>query len=88
MNDDMIDSLIDQEEIVRSKLLTKFDKEVLDKRIIGLVEDVKIGYMFSHWYWIIWGILSSKNPQVNFGYIEFAWERYNDYKELKEKMFK
>jgi hypothetical protein len=38
------------------------------------------------WGW--WGIIVSKNPNIQFDYISFAYERYLKYMEVKEEVLK
>ena len=62
-------------------------EERLEKMIDDLVYGIKLGTLMSHWYWVVWSIISSNNDEIEFGYIEFGWERYKVYQDLKKKYF-
>lgn len=51
------------------------------------MSEVPICMMFSHYYWVLWGLIMSKNPYIEFDYIKFCYSKYLKYMQLKEKYF-
>lgn len=68
---------VDQIEAKWSENKEKYDK-ILEK-LLGLH---KYNLIISHLYWLLWGIVVSKNPKINFDYIEFSRQRHLDILEL------
>lgn len=80
--------LIEDEAKADAALLELFgDQEKVDAEIEELMGQINICVLLSHYLWILWGIMVCKNPNVNFGYIEFAYQRFLDYKAIKESKF-
>lgn len=50
------------------------------------ISQLSVGYLLSHFWWILWAITMCKNPHVQFDYIEFAYQRTLDYFHIKEKV--
>lgn len=51
------------------------------------MRDVKACVLYSHFYWTLWAVLMSGDPDINFGYIEFGFERFSHYMKMKKKWF-
>ena len=49
----------------------------------SIMKELPICLLLSNYYWCIWAIFMSKNPDINFDYVEFAYSRYSKYRELK-----
>jgi thiamine kinase-like enzyme len=82
---EFIDSLTEDRTIVRQKMVQHLGgDERLEKLIDDLVHGIKLGVLMSQWYWVIWSIVSSGNDEIEFGYVEFGWERYKVYQDLKK----
>jgi thiamine kinase-like enzyme len=52
----------------------------------SLVKQVRVGSMLSHYYWCVWAVVMSKNPDIDFDYIRFSRDRYNGYLKFKEEL--
>jgi len=52
----------------------------------NLIKQVKVGSMLSHYYWCVWGVIMSKNPDIDFDYIQFCRHKYNGYMKFKEEI--
>ena len=81
--------LAHDEALAELMLLENFegDMERLDSELDKLHEEYNICLLLSHWLWLVWGIVVSKNPDINFGYVEFSFERVKDYQNLKNKIY-
>lgn len=64
-------------------LLMTYDKEELQKRINQLLKETKIGIMAAFYYWMIWAVKMSKNPDNDFDYIDYAEKQWVYYQKLK-----
>jgi len=68
--------------IVENSNLEEFDGEVDE-----IFREVKICAMLSHYYWTLWSVVMSKNPEIQLDYLHYAYKRLNVYKELKQDYF-
>eukprot|EP01017_Pseudomicrothorax_dubius_P040548 TRINITY_DN635_c0_g1_i1.p1 TRINITY_DN635_c0_g1~~TRINITY_DN635_c0_g1_i1.p1 ORF type:complete len:378 (-),score=96.37 TRINITY_DN635_c0_g1_i1:164-1297(-) len=57
------------------------------RALAALEEELKICTLLSHAYWILWAVVMSKNPEIPFDYIAFAYARYREYVRLKAEYF-
>lgn len=81
--------LVDNPKEVHEALIARLgDEEALATRLRDLEREIELGYLVSHYYWILWGVIMSKNPDIKFNYIEFAYQRYQDYCEVKNNLNK
>lgn len=42
--------------------------------------------MLANLLWGWWGIIVSKNPQINFDYLTFVKKRFDDYQRIKKTL--
>lgn len=61
------------------------DLEVFNNEIEEIFEEVRVCAMLSHYYWVLWSVVMSKNPEVNFDYLNYAKKRYDVYQKLKQE---
>ena len=52
-----------------------------------IFDEVKVCAMLSHYYWILWAVIMSKNSDINFDYIHYAYSRYKIYQKLKQNYY-
>jgi choline/ethanolamine kinase len=50
-----------------------------------IYEEVRVCAMLSHYYWILWAIVMSKNPNTSFDYLHYAHKRLEAYQNLKRE---
>ena len=62
------------------------NNEMVMAKVSSIMELVPLGICLSHYYWILWAIYMSKNPEVDFDYIGFAEGRYQKYLKAKKKL--
>jgi len=63
------------------------NKESYEKEIEKYLSQIHVGYLLSHYFWIVWAVIMCKNNNVQFGYLDFAIQRYHDYLDLKKKYY-
>lgn len=81
-------ALCNDQDQVETLLLEMFgSQESLDTAVQKMLQEIRIGTLISHYTWILWGIMMCKNPSIKFGYIEFSYQRFEDYLAYKEKYF-
>jgi thiamine kinase-like enzyme len=52
-----------------------------------IYEEVKVCTLLSHYYWILWYVVMSKNPSTEFDYLRCAHSRLEVYQSLKREYF-
>jgi choline/ethanolamine kinase len=62
-------------------------REDFEHEVHQILEEVRAGMLFSHFYWTFWSIVMSKRPDIKFDYIIYAHKRFELYKEVKSKFF-
>jgi len=77
------DRLLENEEEMK-EYLEKFDEDELNERVAKLLKETKIAVMLSYYYWAIWGIKMSKNPDSDFDYFAFAKTHFEYYQKMKK----
>lgn len=82
--------LVNNTELAEAELLKHHGGDIskVASHLDDLMQQLRIGYLLSHLYWIAWCLLSAKTSKVKFGYFAFAAARTEDYKRLKNKYFK
>ena len=91
-NNDIISCKEDEEKILEDEEIFRIYEEKLAQQIDyrssidKLVQEIKIGSLFSYYYWCVWGIIMSKNPDIDFDYVLFAEDKYKAYLKLKLKI--
>ena len=60
--------------------LAKFNKGAQE-----LLEETKLCALFSHYFWCLWAVIQSKNGDLSFDYMHYAYKRYELYQEIREK---
>lgn len=81
--------LANSEELADAALLELFggDQNIVDAKIDELVEEMDICVLLSQHLWAIWSVVVCKNPNIEFGYIQFGYERTVDYHNFKAKIY-
>jgi hypothetical protein len=51
-------------------------------------EDLVMGKLLCSLMWGWWAIILSKDPDIKFDYLKFAKNRFDSYKEAKERLMK
>ena len=64
-----------------------YDKKKFNLEVETLFDEVKVCAMLSHYYWILWSIVMSKNPEIQFDYLHYAYDRYQVYQQLKKEYY-
>ena len=64
-----------------------YDKKKFNLEVEALFEEVRVCCMLSHYYWILWSVIMSKNPEIQFDYIHYAYDRYRIYQNLKKDYY-
>jgi len=76
---------LNDDEYFRQYIIENDSMEEFEREVNDILEEVKVCAMFSHFYWVLWSIIMSKNPEVDFDYIHYAKSRYDAYQKLKEE---
>jgi len=63
------------------------NKDLMISESKALKEELKACTLMSHAYWIVWAIIMCKNPEIDFDYINFAYQRFILYQKLKKQWF-
>lgn len=80
--------LIDNEKTADAELVRLYGSmDAAEAEIDNLMKQLHASYLLSHAFWILWAIVMCKNSSIQFGYIEFARQRYEDYLMLKSKYY-
>lgn len=88
MDEDAAIQLAKNEEEADQKLLELFgDQDLMELQIKQITTEFDACVLLSHFHWILWGVMMSKNPNVKFNYIEFSYQRYKDYMDFKCRKF-
>jgi choline/ethanolamine kinase len=82
-----LDAIMNDEDKLMHYIAKKGDLDSFLKEVDEVYEEVKACFLFSHYYWILWSIVQSQNPDIKFDYITYAYERYEFYLRLKRKFF-
>ncbi|KAM0933456.1 putative phosphotransferase with an alcohol group as acceptor [Dioscorea sansibarensis] len=61
------------------EIYLSFSEKLDDTEVNGLVEDVEKYTLVSHLVWGLWGIISEHVNEINFDYIEYARQRFQQY---------
>lgn len=40
-----------------------------------------------NYFWGVWGVVMSKNPEIDFDYVEFCYAKYNAYMDMKKRFY-
>jgi len=61
------------------------NRKLFDEKVKRLYFEIKVCRVYSHWYWLIWTVMTSKAPFIVFNYIEFGRKRLDMFlKDLEE----
>ena len=81
-------ALVDNPAEAKQQLVKTFGtEENVQSEVRKYIEQLHVGYLLSHFYWSVWGLVMCKNPNIDFSYIDFAYQRYLDYSQLKQKYY-
>jgi len=79
------ETLLSDEEYFRSIIVENGgDLAEFKQEVAAIKEEVKICAMLSHYYWVLWGVVMSKNPEIQFDYLHYAYSRFTVYQKLKK----
>ena len=82
-------ALVDNPASAKQQLVSTFgSEEAVQSEVRKYVEQLHMGYLLSHFYWCVWALVMCKNPNIDFSYIDFAYIRYSDYVQLKQRFYK
>jgi len=82
-----------QKETLFRSYLTKLNElqgkkgPVTKEQIYELQKEADYFIMVPHFAWSLWAIVQAGSSKIDFGYMEYAIERIEQYFELKEKLF-
>lgn len=77
--------VVEDEAFANEQVLKFFgSQEALDAKIDGFMTLLHAGYLFSHFYWSLWSIIQAKNSPVKFDYVEFGYQRYQDFERIRK----
>jgi len=77
--------LLNDEDYLQSIIEENGNLEEFNQEVNDVLEEVKICTMLSHYYWVLWSVVMSKNPEIQFDYLHYAYSRYNVYQKLKNE---
>lgn len=80
----LVDNPLEADKLLLQKLKSS---QAIVSQIDEYLNQLHFGYMLSHFFWILWAIIMSKNPHNPFNYVQFAYERYRDYLGLKKTLY-
>ncbi|KAI3670959.1 hypothetical protein L1987_64686 [Smallanthus sonchifolius] len=61
--------------------------EVSDKDLEALYVETTCYMLVSHLYWALWALIQEKMSPITFEYLEYFFQRYNEYKRRKNECF-
>jgi len=77
--------LMNDEEYFQSIVEENGNPEEFKQEVNDVMEEVKICAMLSHYYWVLWSVVMSKNPEIQFDYLHYAYSRFTVYQKLKKE---
>jgi len=78
------DKILEDENVFQKYQEAMFNENYRGQ-IENLLKEIKIGSMLSHYYWCVWAIIVSKNPDIDFDYVQFSKDRYESYQKKRKK---
>jgi len=79
--------LLNDESYLKTLIEEKGNIKEFNQEVEKIFEEVRVCAMLSHYYWTIWSVVKSKNPEIKFDYIHYAYTRYKIYSKLKEDFY-
>jgi len=67
--------LLEQDGAVEAFIKKNNLQEKMQAKVESFKRDVKACCLYSHFYWTLWSVLMSGDPDIDFGYIEFGHAR-------------
>ena len=55
--------------------------------VTALYEDVRVFLLASHFYWGTWALIEAALSSIDFGYLEYAYQRFDRYFAVKAELF-
>ncbi|KAL4504469.1 hypothetical protein ABPG72_009915 [Tetrahymena utriculariae] len=69
------------------QLLTQVDNQSYLKQTKSILEqELLLGICLSHFYWGIWALHMSKDPNICFNYVKFSYSRFQKYQEARKQL--
>jgi len=82
------DKILEDENVFQKYQEAMFSNENYTGQIEKLLKETKIGSMLFHYYYSMWAIVMSKNPDIDFDHVQYSKDRYESYQKMKEKIVK
>jgi len=79
--------LLNDESYLKTLIEEKGNIKEFNQEVEKIFEEVRVCAMLSHYYWTIWSVVKSKNPEIKFDYIHYAYTLYKIYSKLKEDFY-
>ncbi|KAL3841912.1 hypothetical protein ACJMK2_020001 [Sinanodonta woodiana] len=70
----------------RAYLTASGKKDITDKELANMYEEVNTFVLGTHFLWGLWSILQTKMSEIPFGYREYAVSRFDAYFDLKKRL--
>jgi len=78
---------LNDESSMKKFIEDRYDMKEFNLEVERIFEEVRVCAMLSHYYWILWSVIVSKNPEINFDYIHYAHSRLKIYEKLKQEYY-
>ena len=78
--------LEDEDQITRY-IQQHYNLDEFIEEVEGIIQEVKACSLFSHYYWILWSVIMSKNGNNSLEHLHYGNQRYEVYQSIKRKYF-
>lgn len=75
-----------QYEFFEAYLSTHSKTETTEKDLQRLYIEANSFTLASHYMWGLWSLVQSRTSEINFGYLEYAMNRFEQYKQMKSQL--
>ena len=78
---------LNDDDYFKQVIKDNYNLDEFNLEIERLFEEVRVCAMLSHYYWVLWSVVMSKNPDIQFDYLHYAHKRYEIYQKLKQEYY-
>ena len=82
------EKLLNDKALLQKKIEELGLKELVDELVAKLQKEVEFCSLLTNYHWVLWAIIYSKNPDIKFDYVLYAYERLRLYRNEKAEYIK
>jgi len=75
----------DDDSMLKMLIKKHWNIEEFNKEVQKLFGEVLVCRLLSHFYWIIWSVVKSKDKRTEFDFLDYAYARYQIYQSFKDE---